>query len=97
MTLRLEIKMKHKEVIDLKDQIEQFEEGDSRLEQQFGKSLDEIIKEYRELLKRQTNTSQIKSVRNINRFKEQDSVRNGFNGQEKNKKSSIEGNAFQNR
>lgn len=89
--------MKHKEVIDLKDQIEQFEQGDSRLEQQFGKNLDEIIKQYRELLKKQTHTSQIKSVRNINRFKEQDPLKNCFIGQDKNKKSSIEGKAFQNR
>lgn len=28
MTLRLDIKMKHKEIIDLKEQVEAFQEGD---------------------------------------------------------------------
>lgn len=68
MTLRLEIKMNHKEIVDLKQQLKEYEESDRKIEEEFGISLDKIIKEYREIIKKQ-QVCPIKSNRSITRYK----------------------------
>ena len=47
MTLRLEIKINQKEIIDLRQQLKDFQQSDKKIEQQFGISLDTVIKDYR--------------------------------------------------
>ncbi len=97
MTLRLEIKMKHKEIVDLKEQIELFQKGDQKIEEEFGKSLDDIIKEYRQIAKKQAVATM--SMRNIQKYKDSDHFRNAHIEPkilDKNvpKKSSVEGKVF---
>jgi len=43
---------------------------DRRIEEEFGRNIDEIISDYREIVKKQMPTT--KSVRNIHKYKEQD-------------------------
>lgn len=66
LVLKMEIKRKQKEVNDLKKELEQYIAGDRKIEDEFGKTLDQVIEEYRHSAGRRT-LQQSKSVRLMQR------------------------------
>jgi hypothetical protein len=66
LVLKMEIKRKQKEINDLKKELDEYASGDKRIEDEFGKSLDQIIEEYRQLAGRRT-LQQSKSVKVLQR------------------------------
>ena len=54
LTLKMEVKRKNKEVLDLQRDVDQFMSNDRKIEEEFGKTLDEIISEYRESIGRKS-------------------------------------------
>jgi hypothetical protein len=72
--LKMEIKRKHKEVNDLKGQLELYANGDRRIEDEFGKSLQEIIEDYRRVDQRRT-LLQSKSVKVLQQWRDDPSRR----------------------
>ena len=62
--------MNQKEIADLKQQLQAYEDSDKRIATEFGITLDDIVREYRELLKKQN--AQIKPLKSINKYKEPD-------------------------
>lgn len=67
--LKMEIKRKQKEVNDLRKELDQYINGDRKIEDEFGKPLEDIIEEYR-LLGRKT-LLQSKSVKALHQPKEE--------------------------
>jgi hypothetical protein len=70
----MEIKRKQKEINDLKKDLEQYMNGDKKIEDEFGKSLEEIIEEYRQLHGRKT-LLQSKSAKMLQPWKEEGTKR----------------------
>jgi hypothetical protein len=50
--MKFDITVKQKEIADLRSQLDAFMASDYKIEEEFGKELNEIIVEYRELLRR---------------------------------------------
>lgn len=69
LTLKMDIKRKQKEILDLKKEVDQYASGDRKIEDEFGKSLDQIIEEYRSFAGRRM-LQQSKSVKLFQRPEE---------------------------
>lgn len=70
----MEIKRKQKEVNDLRTQLQQYATGDKKIEDEFGKSLHEIIEDYRKVDQRRT-LLQSKSAKVLQQWREDTSRR----------------------
>jgi phage repressor protein C with HTH and peptisase S24 domain len=68
LTLKMEIKRKQKEITDLRLQLDQYANGDRKIEDEFGKSLQEIIEDYRKVDQRRT-LLQSKSVKVLQQWR----------------------------
>lgn len=64
LTLKMDIKRKQKEITDLKKELDEYVSGDKKIEEEFGKNLEQVIEEYRNLCERRM-LHQSKSVKNI--------------------------------
>ena len=47
LILKMEVKKKQKEVLDLKEELRLYIKGDMKVEEEFGRSINQIIEEYR--------------------------------------------------
>lgn len=65
----MEIKRKQKEVVDIKKELDEYINGDKKIEDEFGKSLDQIIEEYRQFAGKRM-LQQSKSVKIFQRLDE---------------------------
>lgn len=69
----MDIKRKMKEIADLKKDLEVYISGDKRIEEEFGKPLEELIEDYREINRRRS-LQQSKSVKVLQKWKETEPV-----------------------
>lgn len=71
LTLKMDIKRKQKEIMDLRKDLDEYISGDRRIEQEFGKTLVQVINEYRESLERkilhQSKSAKVIQLRNDER------------------------------
>ena len=58
----MDIKRKQKEIVDLRKELEDYVRGDRRIEEEFGRALQQIIEDYRSERKM---LQQSKSVKNL--------------------------------
>jgi hypothetical protein len=73
LLLKMDIKRKMKEIADLKKDLEVYISGDKRIEEEFGKPLEELIEDYREINRRRS-LQQSKSVKVLHKWKETEPV-----------------------
>lgn len=64
LTLKMDIKRKQKEITDLRKELDLYVSGDKKIEEEFGKNLEQVIEEYRNLCDRRM-LHQSKSVKLI--------------------------------
>ena len=73
LILKMEIKRKQKEVSDIRKELDDFLNSDKKIEDEFGKTLTQIIEEYRQYAGRRT-LQQSKSVKYLQKTEEERNI-----------------------